>query len=212
MDFDEMINRLTWKKMAVIAFMILLGIWLIREVIYWTAFREASQLFSQFNAQFDQQKKQIHNKLVESESDFDKQRKDFDQGFEKTHQMIEESSRHFQETMDKLDKAALEREKKFDEMFAKAPQQMLDQHKEMGEKMFNEFKEESRQQSNDFINYVMHDDKKQEADRCRSVLGNRPNNRMAPPGLSAQQLKDRLNNFMRIRKEMAKSAHCEAYV
>lgn len=212
MDFDAMINRLTWKKIAVIAFIIMLGIWLLREVIYWTAFHKASQLFSQFNTQFDQQQKQIHNKLVESESDFDKQKIDFDKGFEKTHQMIEESSRHFQETMNKLDKAALEREKKFDEIFAKVPQQMLDQHKAMGEKMFNEFKEESRRQSNDFTNHVIHNDKKEEADRCSSVLGNRPNNRMAPPGMSAQQLKDRLNNLMRIRKEMAKAEHCEAYV
>ena len=212
MNLDAMVNKLTWKKIAVVVLVVVLGMWIVREIMFWTFFHEASQMFGQFNTQFEQQQKQIHNKLIESESDFDKRRKSFDESFNQTHQMIEESSQQFQKVMDDLDKRALEREKKFDAAFAKAPQQMFDQHQAMGEKMFNAFLQESKQHSDKFIKTMMKDEKANDATRCSLALGNRPNNRMAPPGLSPQQLKDRFNNLMRIRKEIAKVEHCEAYV
>lgn len=212
MDFNALVEKLTWKKIVVVTLVALFGIWILREVMFWTFFHEARQLFGQFNTQFEQQQKQIHNKLAESESDFDKRTKDFDEGFKKTDQMFEQTQKRFQETMDALDKEALERDKKFDEAFAKAPQQMFDQHQAMGEKMFNEFKQESRRQSDDFIKNIMNVDKTSEETRCSIALGNRPNNRTAPPELTPQQLKERANNLMRIRKEIAKVEHCEKYV
>ncbi len=211
MDLNSIVEKLTWKKIVIVTLVTVFGIWLLREVMFWTFFHEATQMFSQFNTQFDQQQKQIHNKIAESESDFDKRHKAFNEGFDKTHQMIEESQQQFQKTMAELDRQALEREKKFDEAFAKAPQQMLAQHKAMSEKMFDEFKEESRRHFAEFNNLTQNK-KISEASRCEMALGNRPNNRNAPPGLSAQELKDRLNNLMRIRKEIAKAEHCEAYL
>ena len=212
MDFNTLVEKLTWKKIIVVVLVALLGMWILREVMFLTFFHEAKQMFNQFNTQFEQQQKKIHNKLAESENDFDKRTKAFDDGFEKTHQMIEQTQKRFQETMIELDRQALKREKKFDEAFAKAPQQMFDQHKAMSEKMFNEFKQASRRQSDDFKNNIMNVDKTSEATRCNIALGNRPTNRNAPLGLTPQQLKERFNNLMRIRKETATVEHCEKYL
>lgn len=210
MDFNSMIEKLTWKKIVIVTLIAVFGIWLLREVMLWTFFHEARQVFSQFNTQFEQQQKQIHNKIAESESDFDKRQKAFNESFDKTHQLIEESRQQFQETMAELDRQALEREKKFNEAFAKAPQQMFDQHKAMSERMFNEFKAESRRQSNDFRNHVMNLGETSEEDRCRTVLGDWSNN--TPSKFNSKQSKEKFNSVMRMRKEIAKAEHCEAYL
>lgn len=212
MDFNFKIEQLTWKKIVIAGLAIVISIVLVRELLLWTFFREATHLFGQFNTQFEQQQKQIHNKIKETESDFDKRHRLFNESFEKGEKMMAEQRQEMTNAMEQLEKSALEREKKFDEFFAKAPQQMLAQHKAMGEKMFDEFVKESRERSHHFQNVVSSDQHRSEKTRCEIALGNRPTNRSAPVGLTPEQQKDRLANLMRIRKEIAVVEHCETYV
>lgn len=212
MNLSALKEKLTSKKVLIFVIGVLLVSWFIREVMMWTYIHEFQQMFNQFNTRFEEQQKMIHNKINEAESDFEKRQRAFDKSFNRTGQMIEEARHEFQKTMEDLEKSALERERKFDEAFAKGPEQLLNQHKAMGDKMFKEFIKESKHQSDYFKKNVVDVDKKFESIRCFMAIGERPNNRDAPPGLTPQQLEDRRNNLMRIRREFAKSNHCEAYL
>lgn len=142
MDFNTMLEKLNWKKIFIVIGIVVFAMWIVREIMFWSYFHEATRMFAQFNTQFDQQQNAIHKKITEDESEFDKRHKAFNELFDKTEKTIDDVSKEFKKTSQELDKQALEREKKFDEAFAKAPQQMLEQHKAMSEKMFNEFKKE----------------------------------------------------------------------
>ena len=79
MDINNMVNNLTWKKMAAIALVIVTANWMIHEVIMWRYFNKFEQTVNRFNDQFVQDQQRIHNKIIESENDFNKWSKKFEQ-------------------------------------------------------------------------------------------------------------------------------------
>lgn len=212
MDFDAMINKLSFKKVVIVAGASLFVFWLIRSVMMLSALYAFGEMFSQFNTNFDQSQKGIHDKIAESDRSFDRRAHEFDESNRKFSELFAESRKSFNETFKQIDRERTERERKFNKSFAEAPDRMFAQHDAMTKRMFDDFEKGKKAHQQFFKSKVLNVDKQLEGTRCGIELGSRPE-KMKPNSMgNLINTEELYAYFMKLRNEQAKRIHCEAYV
>lgn len=212
MDFNTFVNSLSWKKIIVIGLGVMIGLWVIREIIFWTFFHEAQQVFTQLNSQISQQQKDIQKKLSDSDKEFSERGKKFDEVSDHFGKTVEEAQKNIMNYMNKVQQEQEALQKSFNKSFKEAADKMWAEHEKFGEKMRKDFTKQSQDMHADFKNNVMNVDKTLKSSRCQIVLGKALASLPPPNDLTLQQLKERNETIKRIEMEIAKKEHCEAYL
>lgn len=109
MDIDEMINRLSWKKIVIGIVILFIGINVIREIFIFTVFNKVSSSVDQV---FATQQKDILAEKNKLDKIHDEMSKNFDETFASNSDYIDKTRREF-EAIDK------ENEKKYESLYKK---------------------------------------------------------------------------------------------
>lgn len=136
MNINEMINQLTWKKIVVIALLFFAASWVLREMLFWSYIREFQQTMSQFNTQFEQDQKAIHNKIVESDVVSDKWNKQFEKNSNDVHEAVEKNLKDTMQFLQDSRAQMEEHQNKFYKEFDEMPEKMWKAYEAFGERMF----------------------------------------------------------------------------
>lgn len=212
MDFNTFVNSLSWKKIIVVGLGVMIGFWLVREIIFWTFFHEAQQVFTQLNSQISQEQKDIQKKISDSDKEFSERGKKFDELSDHFGKTVEDAQKNMMDYMNKMQQEQEALQQSFNKSFKEAPDKMWAEHEKFGEKMEKDFIRQSKGMHADFKNNVMDVDKNINSTRCEIALGKAMDALPQPQDLTPQQLKDRNNMIKQFRIRIAKREHCEAYL
>lgn len=93
MNFDQFVNNVNVKKVLIIAVAIFVGMWGLREIVFWGFVRSFNTDYAKFITQFEQDQQRIHNiiddgyqKQMKMWSETEKRDKEFDEKFNKQFQ------------------------------------------------------------------------------------------------------------------------------
>lgn len=89
MDFEKLLNNLTIKKIVVIVLMVVVGLWLLRELFFWEFVHSFKNVYSQFTTQFDQDQKTIHNIIQDNFKKQQEMDKEMDKRSEAFHRHVD---------------------------------------------------------------------------------------------------------------------------
>ena len=145
MDINNMVNNLTWKKMAAIALVIVTANWMIHEVIMWRYFNKFEQTVNRFNDQFVQDQQRIHNKIIESENDFNKWSKKFEQNQNEFSAVVDKGMKENLNFIQNSQQKMAEQQKAFDQKFSEMPDKMWASHQAFGKQAFDASVENGKQ-------------------------------------------------------------------
>ena len=97
MDYEGIkLNEFNWKKWLKIGVGILIGLFIVRTIIFTLFFGEALKFVNDFNREFVSGQQAIHNKIESSQVDFDRRAADFDRVHNKIGKDFQELHESFQ--------------------------------------------------------------------------------------------------------------------
>ncbi|GEM_PF-4110746 len=150
MNFENFVNQLNWKKLAVVALLIMVFIFGIHEIVFWTFFHETNQFVAEVNSEILQQQKDIQKKIADDDREFEARSKKMDAMASNVERQVDKFQADVNEYLVKAEKEREEREKIFDKAFEEAPAKMWAEHRKFGAEMKKEFFRESRDMQKEF--------------------------------------------------------------
>ena len=91
MDFNEFVNKLNWKKTAVMALIIVSSFWVIREIILLEFVHSLQKVYSKFVTQFDEDQQSIHRIIEEHHEKQIAMSKEMDKRDREFHEYVDKS-------------------------------------------------------------------------------------------------------------------------
>lgn len=177
MNVNNLVNNLTFKKIAVIFLIFIAVNWMIHELIMWSYFNKIQQTMNHFNDQFTQDQERIHNKIVESEKDVDKWNKAFDQKQNEFHEAVDKGMRENLNFIQNSQSQMADQQKEFDKKFAEMPDKMWKAHKEFANQVSDTFEANGKRMDELRTKQINEDARKDKSRQLHNILKNKSEDR-----------------------------------
>lgn len=177
MNVNNLVNNLTFKKIAVIFLIFVAGNWMIHEIIMWSYFSKFQTTMNHFNEQFTQDQERIHNKIMESEKGVDKWNKEFEQKQNEFHEAVDRGMRENLNFIQNSQSQMAEQQKDFDKKFAEMPDKMWEAHKEFANQALNVFETNGKRMDDLRTKQINEEARKDKSRQLHNLLKNESNDR-----------------------------------
>ncbi|MBX3709467.1 MAG: hypothetical protein KIT56_06630 [Gammaproteobacteria bacterium] len=177
MNFNNLVNDLNFKKIAVIFLIFVAANWMIDEFIMWSYFNKFQQTMNRFNDQFNQDQARIHNKIVESEKDAGKWSKSFEQKQNEFHEAVDRGMQENLNFIRNSQSQMAEQQKEFDKKFAEMPDKMWEAHKAFANQAADAFEENGKRMDDLRTKQLEKDARKDKSRQLQNKLKNESDNR-----------------------------------
>lgn len=149
MNVENLVKEMNWKKVVKIALMVIVALWVLHELFFWTAFHETRNMIASLNTQMIQQQKDIQQVLNDSEKEFKSKSKEMDARSKNFNNLVDQMQAEVKNEFVELERERKEREKAFDKAYEEAPAKMWAEYNAFRKEMMKSYQEdrEARQKA-----------------------------------------------------------------
>lgn len=133
-------DNVPWKKIVIIGAMIVAGVILCREILFWSAFHGIEKGVIQ-------QQHDVEKQFAENEKAFHEKDAQFQAVFDHIQKTVEDQQQEMTRSFDQIERESQLREQQFNQFFKEAPDKMLAAHDALVKKMEADFMATQRAQA-----------------------------------------------------------------